>query len=190
MDDQELVKSFRESTGAEREKAFIFIVNRYRERLYAIIRGYVRDHEDTDDLLQDTFMKAYRHFSNFRGESGLYTWLTRIAINSALSHLRKMKLRAWIPLEYVSDSLTSENPQPDTLADQAQMKQWIQEAIGTLPDKQKTVFILRYVDELSHAEIAKITGNSEGTIKANYFHALNKIKAFLEHKQKPNHETH
>lgn len=188
MDEQDLVKAFREKSGTDKEKAFIGIVNLYRERLYAIIRGYVKDHDDADDLLQETFMKAYQHLSGFRGDSSLYTWLTRIAINRALSHLRKMKLRSWIPLEHVTDTLAAAQPLPDALTDQARMKQWIQEATDTLPEKQKTVFLLRYVDDLSNADIAKITGNSEGTIKANYFHALNKIKDYIERKQKPNHE--
>jgi RNA polymerase sigma-70 factor (ECF subfamily) len=190
MDELEIVRTFKEKTGTEKDKAFITIVNQYRERLYAIIRSYVKDHDDADDLLQETFMKAYQHLSGFRGDSGLYTWLTRIAINHTLSHLRKMKLRSWIPLDQVTNSLAAPQPLPDALADQAQMKQWIQEATDTLPAKQKTVFILRYVDDLSHADIAKITGNSEGTIKANYFHALNKIKDYIERKQKPSHEKH
>ncbi len=188
MDEQEFVKTFREKSEKDKDRAFIDIVNRYRERLYAIIRSYVKDHDDADDILQETFMKAYQHLSGFRGDSSLYTWLTRIAINRSLSHLRKMKLRSWIPLELVTDSLAAAQPLPDALTDQSRMKQWIQEATDALPEKQKTVFILRYVDDLSNADIAKITGNSEGTIKANYFHALNKVKDYIERKQKPNHE--
>lgn len=186
MDDQELIRQFRESEN--KDQAFTEIVNRYRERLYAIIRGYVNDHEDTDDILQDTFLKAYRHLSGFRGESQLYTWLTRIAINQSISYLRKKKLMNRTPLDHESDRLISPHPLPDAQADHHQMQEWIREAVDRLPEKQKTVFILRYYDERSHAEIAEITGNSEGTIKANYFHALIKIKNYLSQKQKAQYE--
>jgi RNA polymerase sigma-70 factor, ECF subfamily len=180
MDDQILIEQFRQSTGHERDKAFNQIVLRYRERLYAIIRGYVRDHDDTDDILQETYMKAFLYLHKFRGESSLYTWLTRIAINLSLTHIRKMKLRSWITLDQVTIPLISKNPAPDAEAEHNELKDMIHKALERLPEKQKTVFILRHYDHRSIAEIAEITGNAEGTVKANYFHALNKVKKSLE----------
>ncbi len=179
MDDQTLLEQFRQSTGHERDKAFNQIVIRYRERLYAVIRGYVHEHEDTDDILQETFMKAFRYLHQFRGDSSLYTWLTRIAINQSLTHLRKKKLRSWITLDQVTTPLVSRQPEPDAETEHNELKDLIHRALEQLPDKQKTVFILRHYDQRSIAEIAEITGSAEGTVKANYFHALTKVKKYL-----------
>ncbi len=178
MDYRELLDTFKYETGYKKEKAFQDIVVLYRERLYRIIRGYTNDHDDTDDILQETFIKAYENLEQFRGESSLYTWLCRIAMNLAITHLRKKKLRQFISLDSVM--LISRHSGPDRVLEENELKRIIRQAVNQLSEKQKTVFILRYYDELSIAEVAEITGNSEGTIKANFFHAVNKIKKALD----------
>lgn len=180
MDDTELLESFKHGSTHERDKAFNNIVSLYRERLYGVIRSFTGNHDDTDDLLQETFVKAYEHLNQFRGDSSLYTWLCRIAINQSITFQRKKKLRSFINLENLSAPLISKQSDPQQKLQETELKKLIQQAVEQLSEKQKIVFNLRFYDELSHAEIAKITGNSVGTIKANFFHAIQKIKLFLD----------
>jgi RNA polymerase sigma-70 factor (ECF subfamily) len=145
-----------------------------------VIRSFTNDHDDTDDLLQETFVKAYEHLDQFRGDSSLYTWLCRIAINQSITYQRKKKLRNFINLDNLSIPLISKQSDPQQKMQETELKELIQQAVEQLSEKQKTVFNLRFYDELSHAEIAKITGNSVGTIKANFFHAIQKVKMYLD----------
>lgn len=180
MDDKELLESFKHGSTLERDKAFNKIVSLHRERLYGVIRSFTNGHDDTDDLLQETFVKAYEHLDQFRGDSSLYTWLCRIAINQSITYQRKKKLRNFINLDNLSIPLISRQSDPQQKMQETELKNLIQRAVDQLSEKQKTVFNLRFYDELSHAEIAKITGNSVGTIKANFFHAIQKIKLYLD----------
>lgn len=180
MTDQEIITIFQSAEGSKRDQVFGDIVHRYRERLYAIIMGFTNDHDETDDLLQETFIKAYQHLHTFRAESSLYTWLCRIAINLSISYTRKRKLRQFFSVDTMEEILPSGIDGPDTTTEKDELRKHIKKAVDQLSEKQKKVFILRYYDELSHAEIAQITGNSEGTIKANFFHAMNKVQAYLE----------
>ncbi len=178
MEDKELLELFKNGSTFEREKAFNRIVSLYKERLYAVIRSFANDHDDTDDLLQETFVKAYEHLDRFRGESSLYTWLCRIAINQSISFQRKKKLRHFVNFDDLP--LAAQQSDPENKLQEKELKNLIQEAVDRLSEKQKIVFNLRFHDELSHAEIAQITGNSVGTIKANFFHAIQKIKSYLD----------
>ena len=182
MDDKELVESFKNGSAFEKDKAFNRIVSLYRERLYAVIRGFTNDHDDTDDLLQETFVRAFEHLHQFRGDSSLYTWLCRIAINQSISFQRKKKLKNLVSLENLSIPLMSRQRDPEGIMQETELKNIIREAVEQLSEKQKIVFNLRFYDELSHAEIAQITGNSIGTIKANFFHAIQKVKQFIDNK--------
>lgn len=182
MDDKELVESFIHGSAHEKDKAFNRIVSQHRERLYAVIRSFTNDHDDTDDLLQETFVKAFEHLHKFRGDSSLYTWLCRIAINQSISFQRKKKLRSLVSLENLSIPLISRHSNPEGIMQEKELKNLIHEAVDQLSEKQKIVFNLRFYDELSHAEIAGITGNSVGTIKANFFHAIQKVKQFIDNK--------
>ncbi|MBX7151057.1 RNA polymerase sigma factor [bacterium] len=180
MDDRTLVQLFTQGHGYERQKAFTEIVNGHRERLYYVIKGFVNDHDDTDDILQEVFLKAYQHLHNFEGKSSLYTWLCRIAINLSITHLRKKKIRNFLSLDTLINPPEAQQSLPDQIADANELRKVIQKAVESLPEKQKKVFILRYYDELSNGEIATIIGKSEGAVKANFFHAVNKIKKYIE----------
>lgn len=182
MTESEILEAFAKG-GWEREKAFNELVSQYRERLYHVIRGMVSSHEDTDDILQETFIKVYNSLSRFRSDSSLFTWMYRVGINTAISHRRKSALRRFFRLEDTPDEPSSD-PLPDEVAATHELRGWIDEAVQGLPEKQRVVFGLRFYDELSHDEISKITGNSVGTIKANFFHALNKVKAHVEKRRK------
>lgn len=161
----------------KRKEAFDAIVTLYQRRLYGIIRKMVISHEDTDDVLQEVFIKVWDNLANFRGGSQLFTWLYRIATNEALNFLRKQK-RTKLFSGDIHEALIEMLPgeiSPD--ADEVEHK--LQKAILQLPDKQRLVFHLRYYEDLPYEEIATITDTSVGALKASYHHAAKKIEDYL-----------
>ena len=176
MTDKEILELYK---AGEREKAFGEIVESYSERLYWHVRRFLCSHEDTDDLLQDIFVKIWSSLSTFRGESQLYTWLYRIATNESLNFLQKQKIRAALQFESMT-SIIEERIDEDTLLDGDQLQRDLMKAIQRLPSKQRTVFIMRWFDDLSYEDISEILGTSVGALKASYHFASEKIKAELE----------
>lgn len=176
MSDQDIIQLF---SQGQHEEAFNGIVNAYTERLYWHVRRLVCSHEDTDDLLQDIFIKVWKALPDFRGDARLYTWLYRIATNEVLNHLRKKRFKALLSLDSVSEMLErSIDNDPSFNGDALQRE--LHKAIQRLPEKQRTVFNLRYFDEMKYEDIAEITGTSVGALKASYHHAYTKIKSSLE----------
>jgi RNA polymerase sigma factor (sigma-70 family) len=161
-----------------RREAFDGIVSLYQKRLYSIIRKMVISHDDTDDLLQEVFIKVWHNLGSFRGDSQLFTWLYRIATNEALNFLRKQKKFRLFSSD-VHDELIQRLP-AEMSADADEVERKLQKAILQLPDKQRLVFHLKYYDELQYEEIAKITDTSVGALKASYHHAVKKIEDFLQ----------
>ncbi len=176
MTDREIIELF---GNGRQEEAFNCIVNAYTERLYWHVRRFLYSHDDTNDLLQDIFIKIWAALPNFRGASSLYTWLYRIATNEVLNHLRKQKFRALVSLD--SDSSAIERKiDDDAYFNGDELQRELQKAIARLPEKQRVVFSLRYFDDMKYSDIAEITGTSEGALKASYHHAYNKIKEDLQ----------
>jgi RNA polymerase sigma factor (sigma-70 family) len=174
--DKELVQLFRESDS--RDYAFNLIVKKYQERLYWHIRKLLINHNDTDDALQNTFIKALAGLNNFREESSLFTWLYRIATNEALSFLNNKRRRFLLPLVDVENQLsaTLEND-PYFNGDELQLK--FQKAVLTLPEKQRIVFNMKYFDEMKYEDMAAILGTSVGALKASFHHAVKKIEKYI-----------
>jgi RNA polymerase sigma-70 factor (ECF subfamily) len=160
---------------ADFDQAFKLIVSSQKKAMYVHIYRMLGNHADTDDALQETFIRVWRHLEKFNGDSKLSTWVYRIATNVALTQLEKEKKRKTIPLTNVEIPI-SEGLAPT--AAEIQMK--LTTAMELLPPKQKQVFIMRYYDELSYQDIANITGTSEGALKASYHHAVKKIEASLQ----------
>ena len=160
-----------------KEAAFTRMVREYQEILYWQIRRMVLSHDDADDVLQNTFIKAWGAIDTFRQESRLQTWLFRIAINESLNHLAKKKqtLSLYQKEGSIADTLMS-----DTYFDGDEVQQQFQMAISTLPDKQRLVFNLKYFDEMKYEDMSDILGTSIGALKASYHHAVKKIFAFFE----------
>ena len=172
----EIMRLYR--SGAE-EKAFRIIVSTYKERLYWHIRRFTCSHEDTDDLLQDTFAKIWAALPSFREDAQLFTWIYRIATNEALNFIRKKKVRAMISFEDIRSEMEDRiDSDPSFNGDEIQRQ--LHKAIQKLPTKQRLVFNLRYFDELKYEEISEITGITTGSLKASYHHAYNKIRTELE----------
>jgi RNA polymerase sigma-70 factor, ECF subfamily len=174
--DKDLILRFRQE--GQRNHAFNLIVRKYQERLYWHIRKMVISHDDADDVIQNTFIKAFQGLERFREDASLYTWLYRIATNETLSFLKKRKNRNYLPLgdyqEYLEKNLASD---PYTDGDEIQMK--LQKAIIRLPEKQRLVFNMKYFDELKYEEISDVLGTSVGALKASYHHAIKKIEQYL-----------
>jgi RNA polymerase sigma factor (sigma-70 family) len=159
-------------------KGFRLVVEKYSAKLYWHIRRLVILHEDADDALQNTFINAWRSIGEFRNESSLYTWLYTIATNEALTIINKRKKNNAVSLDELGDFFANSiegNSWFD--GDEAQVK--LQNALLTLPEKQRLVFNLKYFDDLTYEEISRITSTSEGALKASYHHAVKKIEKNL-----------
>lgn len=174
--DEELIRRFQESENPG--QAFDQIVRKYQEQVYWHIRRLVISHEDTNDLAQEVFIKAWKALTDFRGESGLFTWLYRIATNEALSFLKKKKKRFLLPFSDVEQQL-SNSLETDAYFGGNEIEKRVQQAILTLPEKQRVVFNLRYYDEMKYDEMSRILDTSEGALKASYHHAAKKIEKIL-----------
>jgi RNA polymerase sigma-70 factor (ECF subfamily) len=139
----------------------------------------VKSHEDADDIAQDVFIRAHSALKDFRGESNIYTWLYRIAVNLSINHLRKQKVRKLVDIsDYIPFLAKDSEQDKDVMRDEN--VSLIEQAIATLPEKQRAVFIMRYYDELPYEQISAILGTSVGGLKANFHHAVKKIAAFVK----------
>ena len=161
------------------EQAFNGIVESYTERLYWHVRRFLCSHEDSNDKMQDIFMKIWKALPDFRGDSSLYTWLYRIATNEVLNHLKKKTINATIEMDSIGNTLAGKIDE-DPYFNGNDLQRELHKAIQMLPHKQRIVFCLRYFDEMKYDDISEITGTSVGALKASYHHAYNKIKEHLE----------
>jgi len=160
------------------EKGIRALMDAYQSRLYWHIRRIIVDGDLAQDTLQETFIKAYQNFHQFKNDSQLYTWLYRIATNEALQQinkLKKMKKTDEDP-EYYMQNLVADN----THSDAEEIQVFLQKAIQSLPEKQKLVFMMRYYDDLPYEEISKIVDMSVGTLKTNYHYAKQKIEEYIK----------
>lgn len=176
VEDSEILRKFQDEKT--RNEAFNLLLKKYQQKLYWHIRRMVIDHDDADDIVQDTFVKIWKNLPGFRSDAQLYTWMYRIATNECITFLNKKKQRNNIPLDDVAYELA------DTLTDsgyfngdKAQMK--LQQAILTLPEKQRLVFNMKYYEDMKYEEISDVLGTSVGALKASFHLAVKKIEAFL-----------
>jgi len=173
--DQELLEMFREERS--RNMSVHYMIKKYQRRLYWHIRKIVIDHDDTDDVLQNTFIKAWKGMGSFKEDSKLYTWLYRIATNESISFLRQKKLHT--PIDTVEAQL-SRDLESDTFfkGDEIQMR--LQKAILALPEKQRIVFNMRYYDETPYDEMSEILETSASALRASYHLAAKKVEDYLK----------
>lgn len=174
VNDDQIVALLRSESSFER--GFRALMAQYKERLYWHIRRLVMNHEDADDVLQNTFIKIYKGIALFEGKSRLYTWLYRIATNEAISFLQSRARRASVSLDD-SASITATRLQADEWFDGDALQVRLQNAIAQLPDKQRVVFNLRYYEEMPYEEMAGVLETSVGALKASFHHATKKIEA-------------
>lgn len=174
--DTELLALFREP--ATKEKAFNILVKKYQERLYWHIRRMLVDHDDSNDVMQNVFIRVWNALANFREDAQLYTWLYRIATNECLTFLEKQKKRASVSINDIESGL-SNKIRADKDFDANKLEWKLQLAIQQLPDKQRIVFNLRYYDEMPYEEMSRVLETSAGALKASYHHAAKKIEDFI-----------
>ncbi len=169
------------SSNSEQDKAKSFseIVRTYQERLYWHIRQMVLVHDDANDVLQNTFLKAWRGLDNFRGEAQISTWLYRIATNETLTFLAQKRMRNTLSIDETEDVLFNAMKADSYFdGDEAQVK--LQKAILTLPEKQRLVFNMRFYQEMPYEQMSEILETSVGALKASYHHARKKVEEFLK----------
>jgi RNA polymerase sigma factor (sigma-70 family) len=176
VEDAEILSKFQNEKT--RNEAFNLLLNKYQQKIYWHIRRMVIDHDDADDLVQDVFIKVWKNLAGFRSDSQLYTWMYRIASNECITFLNKKKLRNNVSIEDETYNLA------DTLADSsyfngdaAQKK--LQNAVITLPEKQRLVFNMKYYDDMKYEEMSQVLGTSVGALKASFHLAVKKIEAIL-----------
>jgi len=176
MTEQELITSLKNPNTLN--SAFKELLNQYKERLYWHIRKIVIDHDDTDDVLQNTFIKVYRNIDKFKEDSKLYSWMYRIATNESITFINQRAKKNNSATEEVQQVLLNNLTSDEYFdGDEAQIK--LQKAIATLPQKQQLVFNMKYFDAIKYREMSEILETSEGALKASYHIASKKIEAYI-----------
>jgi RNA polymerase sigma-70 factor (ECF subfamily) len=168
-----------QTTSRERTIAFDGIMRLHRRAIYSHIRKMVIDADDTDDLLQETFVKVWKNIDKFKNEAKLYTWIYRIATHETLRFLERKKKKYGLKMNEKSEQLM-QNLESDDQFSGEQVQLILQKAILTLPDKQRLVFNMKYFDEMKYDEISEIVDTSVGALKASYHLARKKIEAYLK----------
>jgi RNA polymerase sigma factor (sigma-70 family) len=183
MTDKELLELFH---SGMREKAFTVLVETYQQRVYYHIRRMLQSHDDTHDVMQNTFIKVWNGLDNFRADSQLFTWVYRIATNETITFINSKNRKATISFDGTDKEDDEANYSPANYikgdshqVDGDDIQRRLQLAIDALPEKQKLVFNLRYYDEMPYEQMSEVLGTSEGALKASYHHAAQKIEKFL-----------
>lgn len=159
--------------------AFKHLLSLYKERLYWHIRNIVLNHDDADDVLQNTFIKIFRNINNFKGESQLYSWLYRIATNESITFLQQKAKNLKLNDEGLQNHIVN-NLESDVYFEGNELQLKLQQAIAQLPEKQRLVFNMRYFEEIKYEEMSEILETSVGALKASYHHAVKKIEDFFQ----------
>jgi RNA polymerase sigma factor (sigma-70 family) len=175
MQDKEIIQLILQANTQER--GFRVLVEKFQRKVYWHIRKMVLNHDDANDITQDTFVKIWQNLPNYRGDSQLFTWIYRIATNECLNFLNKKNKKNEIDIDTEAYQLAETDEEP--LVNAEIISQKLEEALAILPDKQRLVFNMKYFDELKYEEISDITGTSVGALKASYHLAVKKIEEFL-----------
>jgi len=173
--DIELVQEVRNG----RRQAFTELMKRYQERVYWVARRIVGSHDDADDVVQETFVKAYLALGEFRGDASFFTWIYRIAVNLSLNALRKRQVLNYLHESELLSRILPSTDDPGKALENSETESALARAVATLPEKQKAVFVMRYFDEMTYEEIGRVLKTSVGGLKANYFHALRKVREYM-----------
>lgn len=159
--------------------AFQKLLRDYQKPLYYLIRTIVLNHDDADDVLQNTFIKIFQNLKNFKGDSKLFSWMYRIATNEAITFINKKSKRNGTTSEAMQTKIV-ENLQSDVYFDGNEIQIKLQKAIVLLPEKQQLVFKMKYFEEIKYENMSEILGTSVGALKASYHHAVKKIEEYLK----------
>lgn len=161
------------------ERGFRQLMQKYQEPLYRHIRRIVIDHDDAHDVIQNTFVKVFRNVERFEGKSKLFTWLYRIATNEAISFLNAKNRKNTETIDDANNNHVANQLRADAFFDGDEIQIRLEQAVTTLPEKQRIVFNLRYYDEMPYEEMSGVLGTSVGALKASYHHAVKKVELFF-----------
>ncbi|GGZ82719.1 DNA-directed RNA polymerase sigma-70 factor [Algibacter mikhailovii] len=175
-DEKELLEQL--NSEQYKEQAFRVLLKLYKERLYWHIRNIVKSHDDTDDVLQNTFIKIYNNIGKFKGDSQLFSWIYRIATNESLTFINKRAKRLQVTSEELQNTVIN-NLTSDVYFEGEAIQIKLQKAIATLPEKQQLVFNMKYFEDIKYKDMSEILETSEGALKASYHIAVKKIEAYL-----------
>lgn len=176
VEDAEILSKFNDEKT--RNVGFNLLLQKYQQKIYWHVRRLVIDHDDADDLVQETFVKVWKNLHNFRSDSQLYTWIYRIATNESITFLNRKKNRNNISLDDVSTEL-SETLASSTYFDGDKAQRKLQQAVLTLPEKQRIIFNMKYFDDMKYEEISEVLGTTVGALKASFHIAVKKIETIL-----------
>lgn len=176
ISDEQILKKL--SNPQTVNEGFGMLVSEYSEKLYWQVRRIVLIHEDANDVIQNTYIKAWNNLESFEGKSKLITWLSRIAINEALNYVKSKKREAMVNAD--EDASIANNLMADDYFDGDETEAQLQEAVARLPEVQRVVFTMKYFEGLKYSEISKILGTSEGALKASYHLAVKKIEEYFK----------
>ncbi len=177
VEEKELVSALQ--SASQKENAFRTLVSQYKERLYWHIRKIVLNHDDTDDVLQNTFIKIFKNIHRFKGDSKLFTWMYRIATNEAITFINKKAKQKNVTIEVVKDQLISKL-ESDVYFEGDAIQLQLQKAIATLPQKQQLVFNMKYFENHTYENLSEILDTSVGGLKSSYHIAVKKITAYIK----------
>jgi len=175
ISDQEILELIKNPDS--KDHGFNLLVKKYQKKIYMHIRRIIIQHDDTNDVMQNIFLKIWNNIDKFRAESGLFTWIYRIATNEAFTFLKKTKNRNLFSAN--SDDIAEYSGSISNQYSGDEIQQRLIKAVGRLPKKQKLVFNMKYYDEMKYEEISQILGTSVGALKASYHHAVNKIEKYV-----------
>lgn len=159
------------------------LISQYKDKIYWQVKRIVEHHDDIEEVMQNVWIKTWQNIAGFKGESQLSTWLYRIAYNESISYLqnkKKQNLADWELMEPTLDDRSDDVLYNHALYDREEVVKKIEKAVEALPQKQKLIFHYRYNEEMPYAQIAEITGTSEGALKASFHHAVKKIEEFIK----------
>lgn len=177
VEETELVEALQSKEA--KEAAFSELVSQYKERLYWQIRNMVLDHDDADDVLQNTFIKIYRHIGKFKGDSKLHTWMYRIAANESISFLNKKAKQNNVSIENIQNNAVK-NLESDVYFEGDQLQLQFQKAIASLPPRQKLIFNMKYFSDHTYEDLSEILETSVGGLKSSYHIAVKKITEYIK----------
>lgn len=165
-------------SNQHKDSAFKELITLYKERLYWHIRHIVKSHDDTDDVLQNTFIKIYKNIHNFKGDSKLFSWMYRIATNESLTFIKQRAKQLQMSNEDIKQ-LAIDNLKADVYFEGNDIQYKLQQAIATLPEKQQLVFNMKYFQDIKYKDMAQILDTSEGALKASFHIAIKKLEDYL-----------
>ncbi len=163
-----------------REKGFNLLVKKFTEPIYWHLRRILLDHEDTNDVMQNVFLKIWQHLGKFREDSKLYTWIYRIATNEAISHMKASKAKYHISIDHENENYIMNSLRDDVYFKPNVIEMKLQQGILRLPEKQRIVFLLRYYDNMNYNQMSEVLKTNVNTLKATYHIASKKIEDYLK----------